>query len=257
MLMACFDAAGKSEDLSTPIVLVGGVCSFTSVWDEFNSRWSKALVENRIPYFHAADFANYKPPFDIFRNDEIGRRKLVSELLSIMSECGLRKFGALIDKPSVQKAKKNMGMEDGPYMDDYVVCCRRVVNDLFKYARGEGIFDISVIFEKGDSEDLLRKHFRHNRLPEPDFRWSKDFTDRKGVAHHPLLGLQAAGWVAWEYYVDSCRTLGLSHEPWTAKGRVPYQAFEKMPGNIIIQNVQNPYPRILEQMISEIPNPKK
>lgn len=38
---------------------------------------------------------------------------------------------------------------------------------------------------------------------EPDFTWKRPHTDRKGFTHDGFVGLQAAGWIAYEYYLDA------------------------------------------------------
>lgn len=107
------------------------------------------------------------------------------------------------------------------------------------FARGEGIPHPKVVFEKGDSEDLLRKHFKKHDLPDPEFAWSRSII-RDGRPQQFFVGLQAAGWVAWEYYVDSKRLFGLDdHDP-TEEGRAPLRVFERLPGHVKIPYASAP-----------------
>lgn len=232
MLTICCDAAGKEADKKTPAIVVAGFSSAAAVWDEFDLRWSAVLEKHQLPHFHAGDFALSKPPFHVLRGDEPKRRALVADLLAVIQECGLRRFGGFIRKKDIPKGKMKDGFSSDTTVDGYVLCARSVADDFLAFARGDGATDnLTYIFEKGDSEDLLTRHFREQGFPEPIFKWSKVHVTRKGIKHSPFLGLQAAGWLAWEYYIDFCRLIGLDHHRATDEGRVPFRAFEVMPGH--------------------------
>jgi hypothetical protein len=249
MLTACFDAAGKTEDKNTPVVVVAGFASRDGVWVEFDDRWSAVLKEYGIPFFHAGLFAGFKHPFSEWRHDEAKRRSLVADLLGIIQECGLRKFGALLRKKDLIKAKEVMGLETEPGIDHYVLCSRATLDDLYSYARGEGENgNLAAVFEKGDSEDKLKKHLKRHGLLEPDFRWSREVIDRKGITTTPFLGLQAAGWIVWEYYLDFCRVAGLKGPAPTDSGRVPFRAFEALPGHLKSPHLGNCFDDIRAQV---------
>ena len=53
--------------------------------------------------------------------------------------------------------------------------------------------------------------------------------DSKGSNHDPFVGLQAAGWVAYEYYLDAHRLLYAG-----PSDRWAFHQFESIPGNIIV-----------------------
>jgi hypothetical protein len=102
------------------------------------------------------------------------------------------------------------------------------VESFQSYAMAEGVRDnIRCVFEKGDPEDILRKIFRAKGLVEPDFMWSKPHTDGKGFSYDPFLGLQAAGWIAYEYYLDVERLLYSG-----ASDRWALRQFEILPGQL-------------------------
>jgi hypothetical protein len=106
-----------------------------------------------------------------------------------------------------------------------VLCARSAVDDFIAFAKGEGQRDnIEYIFEKGDEEDTLRKHFRKHDFQDPVFRWSKPVT-HKGITQQPFIGLQAAGWIVWEYYMSFSRYFGefFKRDP---KGRWALQTFD-------------------------------
>jgi hypothetical protein len=247
MLTACFDGAGKIEDPKTPVIVVAGFSSIAGVWPEFDSQWSAVLAEFGVTHFHPRAFAYSIPPFERFKNDEPARRALVSRLLEVITSCGLRKFGAIIKKSDFTKGKAHLGFSADSTVDPYVLCSRSTVNDLHAFAKGEGADKtIITVFEKGDSEDLLKKHFDKHGLPEPEFAWSKEVY-KKGKLQRIFIGLQAAGWITWEYYVDFCRVSGLNDNRPTEKGRAAFRAFEDMPGNIKIPFASNLLGDILKQ----------
>jgi hypothetical protein len=201
-----------------------------------------------VPQFHAGDFAHSRRGFERFYGNEMERRALVSKLLDIIQRCGLRKFGAVIKKNDVAKGKAAMDLASDTTVDPYVFCCRSTLDDVYAFATNQGIGrQVRTIFEKGDSEDLLRKHLKKHALAEPEFAWSKKVV-QKGTEQPRFVGLQAAGWVAWEYYVDFCRVAGLSdHEP-TDKGRAAFQTFETIPGFLKIPFMSNPLHDVLKQL---------
>ena len=248
MLSACFDAAGKLEDKNTPIILVAGFASMSRVWLEFEQRWNAVLEKADIDRFHAGDFAGCKGQFQSFKNNETKKRDLISRLLDVIEECGLRKFGAWMEKGKVAEAKALLGLtEDDTASHPYVLCSRYAVDDLHAFARGAGIHsNVEAVFEKGDPEHLLRKHFTKHDYPDPEFRWSH-VVCQKGIRRDPFLGLQAAGWIAWEYYVDVCRVFGLSEQQPTTEGRHAFRVFEGLPGRVNILYASNPLKDIWNQ----------
>jgi hypothetical protein len=246
MMTACFDAAGKTEDKNTSVVLVAGFASISSVWFEFENKWSAVLADFDLPYFHAGDFANCKPPFERFTGDEPAKRAVVSRLLDVIGGCGLRKFGSVVRRKDFIQAKANLGLETDSTVDPYVLCSRYAVDQLYIFAKSEGITsNIRCVFEKGDPEDRLRKHFKKHDFPDPDFMWSK-VVYKKGIRHDPFIGLQAAGWLTWEYYVDFCRMFGLSKQKFSQDGRFPIRVFEKMPGFLKVPFLSQPFLDVLK-----------
>ena len=143
------------------------------------------------------------------------------------------------------KAKAAMGLANDETVDPYVLCSRSAMDDLHAFAKREGITSKPhCVFEKGDEEDLLRKHLKKHQFPDAEFRWSRE-VEKKGMLHSPFLGLQAAGWIAWEYYLDACRVFGLKEYRST---RETLATFESMPGNIKIPFYSNPLDDVTRQL---------
>lgn len=90
--------------------------------------------------------------------------------------------------------------------------------------------NVEYVFEKGDPEQTLRGWFTDYGFNDPVFRWKKVHVDRKGMAHDPFRGLQAADWLAYEYYLASDRCI--YKDPSTVD-RWALSQFEKIPGEVI------------------------
>jgi hypothetical protein len=156
--------------------------------------------------------------------------------MEVIERCGLRKFGSVLWVSDQNKAKAVMGLSTDSTASPYVLCARAAVEDLIAFAIGEGLREnIEYIFEKGDEENKLRQHFRKHSFHEPVFRWSKP-VEKKGVVQKPFMGLQAAGWIVWEYYLSFCRSFRESFKHATT-GRWALNIFDdhrRIPGEIKI-----------------------
>ena len=121
--------------------------------------------------------------------------------MEVIENCGLRKFGSLLWNGDLNKAKAMMGLSTDSTASPYTLCARAAVEDFNAYAIGENqCANIEYIFERGDEENRLRQHFRKHSFQEPLFRW-KHPVEHKGIIQQPFMGLQAAGWIVWEYYI--------------------------------------------------------
>lgn len=257
MLTSCFDASGKTPSTTTkahpkstskghskskPVpdsraMAVVGFASQAGMWVEFDLQWANVLSRYNVPFFHAGDFAYSRWPFDSgWKGEERKRRDFQSELMEVIQNCGLRKFGSLLWVADQNKAKATMGLSTDSTASPYVLCSRAAVEDLIAYAVREGQREnIEYIFEKGDEEDRLRQHFRKHSFHEPSFRWSKP-VEKKGITQQPFMGLQAAGWIVWEYYLSFFRSFQefFKHD---IEGRWALRVFEnhrQVPGEIKI-----------------------
>jgi hypothetical protein len=135
--------------------------------------------------------------------------------------------------------------ENDPTASPYVLCARAAVDDFNAFAIGEGQREnIEYVFEKKDEEDKLRRHFAQNSYQEPIFRWSKP-VERKGIMQKPFIGLQAAGWIVWEHYMDFARWFdkkfaqSMSHpDRWAMK---VFSDHRQIPGDVKILYKSSPF----------------
>ena len=217
MLTACFDASGKTPSTTakkargnsvadSSVMAVAGFASQSGVWTEFEHKWQSVLSHYDVAHFHAGDLAFCSGPFaNGWRGEEQKRRDFQSELMEVIEVCGLRKFGSLLWVSDQHKARAVSGLSTDSTATPYVLCARAVVEDFNNFAVTEGQrAHAEYIFEKGDEEDKLRQHFKKHSFHDPLFRWSKP-VERKGIIHQPFIGLQAAGWIVWEYYMNFLR----------------------------------------------------
>lgn len=238
MLTVCFDAGGKEKDHR--ILTVAGFASFAGVWTEFETLWQKRLDEDGLAYFHAGDFAHSVKNFASWKGDEQRRKSLLADLFRIIQDCGLRKFGVVLHLESFVKIRKKHSADPflGPFVnrvDAFAYAATMAVESFQAYAAGEGIHDnVRYVFEKGDPEHILRRLFVAKGLVEPDFMWCKPHTGSKGFSYDPFVGLQAAGWIAYEYYLDMERLLYSG-----PSDRWALRQFETLPGYLTIRTAKD------------------
>lgn len=229
MLTACFDGAGKGGDSRYKVIVVAGFASFSKPWSELGDRWSQRLAQDNLPYFHAGDFAHSSGPFsDGWKDNEPRRRLLTRDLMGIIEDCGLRKFGCILRLEDHKKVCDRRNVK----MDEFAFAAMKAVESFRSHGSAEGAGQaMRCIFEKGDPEEELRQLFRYYKIDQPVFAWSRPHKDAKGTAHEPVIGLQAAGWIAYEYYLDAQRLL--YSEP---TSRWAFERFEKLPGFLTLHS---------------------
>jgi hypothetical protein len=235
MLTCCFDGAGKEKDTSgnTDVVVVAGFGSMAGVWREFDEKWTARLTKDGLTAFHAVDFAQFRGEFrDGWRADESRRRTLTADLMEIIIEDGLMKFGTIVPVGAYRAIDTNLRADIR--LDAYVTGAICAVGDLNFYALEHGMGrNVRYVFEKGDSEGALRERLRNDGFGDPDFTWKSPRVDRKGIRHDGFVGLQAADWIAYEYYLDAGRFFaGEVEDRWA------FTQFETLPGRIHAQTAE-------------------
>jgi hypothetical protein len=234
MLTVCFDAAGKEG--GGPFVVVAGFGSMAKVWGDFESKWQQRLKLDGLPYFHAHAFAHSIHPFEEgWKDNEPRRMSLCQDLMQIISDHGLRKFGTVIQIEAHNTIDESL--RERLFLNAYVHGARCSIATFNNYAKSIGINrNVRYVFEKGDPEDKLRRRFRADGLNEPDFTWKTAHIDRKGVIHDGFLGLQAADWLAYECLLDLKRRDDKYDR--TKKPRWAYPHFDNMLGRIEVQTAE-------------------
>lgn len=227
MMTACFDGAGKDTS-QYGVMVVAGFSSVAGVWREFETLWKHRLDKDHLPFFHPGRLAHFEAPFDSWKGDEPRIRSLTGDLMEIIKSCGLRKFGCILMLEHYRNVMGKRVKQGVPKLDCFAFAALKAVDDYHAFAKAEGIkHNVKSVFEKGDPEDHLRKLFREYGHEEPHFTWSKTHTDQKGFTHDPFLGLQAAGWIAYEFYLDAHRLyFEKPTERWALK------QFQTLPGQL-------------------------
>src|SRR5262249_24419890 len=142
-----------------------------------------------------------------WRENEPRRRALLSDLMDIIRGHGLTRFGCAV--PVGVHNELDSSVTDKSF-DAYAHAALAAVDHFNAYARREKVEQIHYVFEKGEPEDALRRRFREEGFKDPHFTWRKPHLDRKGFLDPGFMGLQAAGWVAYEYWLDMTHTLDLN-----------------------------------------------
>jgi hypothetical protein len=151
--------------------------------------------------------------------------------MEIIIDCGLRKFGALIALEDFAETLQNISHPGASFANAFAFGGVLSADAFYAYAEREGAArNIRCVFEKGDPEESIRRAFRASGYNDPDFTWKVPRIDRKGVTHDPFIGLQAAGWIAYEYYLAHARDLVSDGKPLSP--RWAFAEFEKLPGHI-------------------------
>ncbi len=231
MLTICFDGAGK-DSTQHRLIVIGGLASFAGIWKEFEIKWQERLDRDGLSHFHAGDYSHSVGAFKQWKGDERRRRALASDLFSIIEDCGLRKFGCIMRLDDFRSVLQKHSNSDSawPSVDAFGMAAMRAAESFFAYATNEGVKNnVRCVWEKGDPEDVLRKLFREQGYADPLFTWGKTHIDSKGFTHDPFLGLQAAGWVAYEYYLDADRLLYSN-----PTNRWALERFQSLPGEFTL-----------------------
>lgn len=232
MYTVCFDTGRKK--ISEGIVAVVGFAAFTKTWQDFEVAWNACLRKYGLTYFHAGELAHFTNQFRHgWREDEGKRRALQADLMDVIWSNELRRFGCCIPLAVHNEIDADIR---GRSFDAYVHAALASVDHFNSYARSIRAERVKYVFEKGEREDDLRKRFAQDGYSEPHFTWKRPHRDRKGFLDDGFIGLQAAGWIAYEYWLDVSKTLDFG-KPLTEKiesGRWAFQQFEKMLGVVQI-----------------------
>lgn len=234
MLSGCFDGGGKQAS-GHRVISVAGLCSFSRPWDEFEQRWTARLMTDGLSAFHAADLAHSVREFAGWKGDERRRRALCRDLMAIIRQCGLRKFGSVVTIEDYVRSNQKYGFD--PDGTAFAFCGMKCAEAFTEYAHSIGVREnLEYLFEKGGPEQTLRDWFTAFGFTDPNFRWKTVHFDRMGTKHHPFVGLQAADWIAYEYYLASDRRI---YEQFSAEDRWAITEFQAMPGSVIVTTTPN------------------
>jgi hypothetical protein len=201
MLTAAFDASGHEADQLC--LVVAGFASSASDWREFDREWKKRLSEDGLVYFHMVEFAQFAKQFKDWRGQEERRKKLLGDLLKIISTYTYRKFGAIIVNSTFQ-GRLSQQVRDAFRLNAYSLAGRSCVADVNRWwVERERIKTPPVehVFEDGDiGKGRLMERMSRDGYPTPDFRRKKDSYTPEGILIPAFTPLQAADFLAYELF---------------------------------------------------------
>lgn len=224
MLQTAFDVS-QDQPYRRFLVMAGFVSS-AERWNDFDALWRDRLRLDNLQYFQMRAFAQCDTPFHQgWKHNEPRRRKLISELLGIITAHAYQKFAVVVQAEAVnavsEQVLRHLGRTSlaaaGFHMVGLVDNWRE--RERYQYAP-------EYLFEDGDSDKgTLMKLMHEITGKDPIFRAKKDKPEKGILAFTPL---QAADLLAYEVKRvadDYGRPL-----PDNFRFRFPYQELDHMPG---------------------------
>ena len=202
---AGFDASGKEAD--QPVVIVAGFVSSAKDWISFSEQWQARLALDGFSYFHMVEFAHSAEHFAKLKGNEGKRRELLGDLMEIIKSHAYRKFALAVEVPVfVQGLDEEFRKQF--YLTAYSLLGRVVAAEAYSWHRELKLSaPLKLVFETGDDQEELSKRMQGDGYPAPDFRPKTDRTSKLGIFESGYLPLQAADFLAYEYFLKMKRTV--------------------------------------------------
>src|SRR6266853_501777 len=194
MFTFAFDAGG---DESQPVLTVAGFVSSERDWDLFSEEWEQRLKQDGIEYFRAVGGAQRLKQVGGGDNQEGRRKKIASDLMTILKTYAYRQFGCTVINREFNGIDENLRSEFrlGAYSLAGRTCARFVREWVFR----ERIRNYEMLFEMGDKgQGDLQHRLVQDMGWVPRFRPKKDTTSENGTINRRFAPLQAGDWLAYE-----------------------------------------------------------
>lgn len=243
MFTVCFDAGGSDHDQE--YLVVAGFVSSAKDWKDFECAWVTRLKEDGIEYFHMVEFAHSMGQFkNGWKNNELKRRKLLTDLMFIIKSHVYRRFGCVIENKvfinTLSKEQRDKWLLSA-YTLAAITCAGQVYNWISPFSYNSPI-PLEFVFEKGDAgKGKLIERFESDLNITPVFKPKRNEKNSFGIIP-AFIPLQAADFWAYEIFVG-CKKM---NQP-NYKARWAVKEFGKMVGSIGIQTVTN-----LEQLDQDL-----
>lgn len=190
MRVAFFDETGRAS--STEFVGMAACVGLWSHWQEFNSRWTRALVDHGAPYLHMVEFAHFRGPFTGWTEPQ--RQGLMRACLDSLSDLELYFFSAVMKASDFENLPEEdkKGLED-PYLCLFQECLHGVALTGHLDLIGERV---DVVYSQ---QDEFRRRFQQMYQ-----QWSRFSVDGRRLGRlsfgdmRRTPGLQLADLVAYE-----------------------------------------------------------
>lgn len=111
VLKAYLDSSGEEQDSQHKVCSLAGYITTTNKWRKFEKLWKQRLTDYKVPYLHMKEFAHYRPPFDIFKDNESNKEKperklFLQSLINIMEDTNLMGIGSVVRLEALDKFNK-------------------------------------------------------------------------------------------------------------------------------------------------------
>jgi hypothetical protein len=102
-MTVAFDASG--DESSQLIMVVAGFMSSAKDWEDFSIKWVSRLKEDDLTYMHMKEFAHSAGQFSVgWKGEEERRRRLLSDLMALITSHAYRKFGIVVTNETFRKS---------------------------------------------------------------------------------------------------------------------------------------------------------
>lgn len=197
MLSAYMDETGHSKDEAQKFVGMAGLIATAHYWEEFETKWNKALKDFKIAYFHMKDFANFQGFFEGW--SELKRRKLLDRLLTIIDVTYALPFGSIVAMEDYRRlAPRVQTLFVDPYFlafGDCVMLSTVLMEPMPPEERIAMVFSEQVEFR---NRALKMYEDAKQQLPQARERLKPPIFDDM----RKLVPLQGADLVAYEIYKE-------------------------------------------------------
>ncbi len=200
-LAAYFDAAGHEADQK--FVVVAGFVATPAMWTDFDRDWKARLAKDDVEFFHAVEFAQSTGQFKGWRDEKEKRQALSNDLMEILKRNVSRKFVCAVSVESL-RADMSEDIKAAFLINAYSLAGRTCAARLRQWQDREQWKTVpELIFEEGDiGKGMLRDSLVRDGFGEPLFRPKKDTPTADGLIIPGLTPLQAADWLAYEFFLS-------------------------------------------------------
>lgn len=193
MLTAYFDASGNQTD--QPALSVGGFIARADDWIRFESMWIERLRKDGLDSFRASDV--WRLPQ--FKNDPERLANLYSDLIEIISQNVMRKFGCTITTKAIEVISSEERKKFSIHA--YSMAGRACTGQARQWLASWSGPTPEYIFEDGDEgKHELIDIMKRDGFPVPHFKPKKDRILKDGSVEKGLIPLQAADLLAFELF---------------------------------------------------------
>lgn len=187
----CDEAGGADHGF----IAVCGWLASVERWKAFELDWRALLDKYSLPYFHMADIAHFRGPYEKWYGARPEREEFLVQAVDIIRQTVEFGFLSVVWYDAFRKVNERFHLEQhqrSPYALAGRFCISRA--NQWMVRNGFSVRDVGYVFDRGapDAPGLVDLMQRSN-LQIPTFRPSRDTENEAGIVQ-----LQAADFLAYE-----------------------------------------------------------